>query len=146
MGRSLERGDHFDLVVAIAVCALCFLSSLVFALLGNADSADPYSQLTDKEVLQAITRGALWLAISIVWRLPIFFVWQLPKFLIKTIILTVRAVHSHELVAVSLYACIGMIYATLFPPFAFSPAKVFLMALGCGIFTGAAGLGAHKIL
>ncbi len=140
------RRDHFDLGVAIAVYALCFLFSSLCALLGNAETAKPFPQLTDKKVLKAIARGTLWLAISIIWHLPIFFAWRLPKFLIKTIILTVRAVHSRELVAVSLYACIGMIYATLFPPFALPPAQVFLMALGCGVFTGAAGLGVHKVL
>jgi len=80
-----------------------------------------------------------------VLKLPKFLIWQIPKFLLKVIILTIQKVHSQELAAVSLYSLSGMMYIFVFPPFQLAPTAIFLMAIGCGTFTGLCGIGMHKV-
>jgi len=83
---------------------------------------------------------------KVIIKLPKIFFWQIPKFLLKVTIVTIYRVHSRELVAVSMYSLSGMLYIIVFPPFQLAPAMIFLLAAGCGIFTGLCGLAMHWIL
>jgi len=75
-----------------------------------------------------------------------FILWRWWLFLSRIAILTIREVHSNKLVAVTTYSSSGMIYIIAFPPFEIAVTKIFLMAVGCGIFTGLSGLAIHGIL
>lgn len=98
---------------------------LIFSLLGLYFFADE-SKISDKNIGKAIV--------------------QLPKFILKVPVLTVYRAHSIESFAVSLYSLSGMIYIFIFPPFQLAPTVIFLMAGGCGIFTGLCGLVINKVL
>lgn len=81
-----------------------------------------------------------------IWGIPKFLFWTGWKLLLKVTILTIRTVHSRELAAVAMYSLGGMGYIIAFPPFGLVPATVFLLAIGCGLFTGAFGVAVHKVL
>ncbi len=97
--------------------------------------------VSDKRQLEAI-KGLP----RVLWKLFKFFFRTLPKFLLKVIILTVHKVHSRELIASSIYALAGMSYVAIFPPFELAPQVIFLMSIGCGVFTGGFGCLVHWIL
>lgn len=77
---------------------------------------------------------------------PKFFFWLLPKFILKVIILTVRKVHSRELVTTVIYALLGMLHIIIFPPFNMTVEMVFIMSIAGGVFTGGCGCLIHKVL
>lgn len=125
-----------EILAKIIICSYTVLSSFIGICVMNGYGT------TDKKIGKFVVQLPKFLA----WIVPKFIFWQVPKFLLKVIILTIYRVHSTELVAVSLYSLSGMLYILIFPPFQLAPTVIFLMAGGCGMFTGLCGLGMNKVL
>ncbi|MCG2809469.1 MAG: hypothetical protein L6275_03985, partial [Candidatus Portnoybacteria bacterium] len=133
----LSTDSHSQGAILPAMLCTCTTISLFICLLASSTHT-----MTDKKIGEIVVQ----LPKFIVWMVPKFIIWNLPKFLLWVIILTIYKAHSIELVAVSLYSLFGMLYIFIFPPFQLAPTAIFLMAGGCGIFTGLCGLGMNKVL
>lgn len=126
----------FESILVTILFALIFWS----AWMAFCEDDSSGFMLTDEGISKFVTG----LGRLILWRIPKFFLWQIPKFVLKIVILTIRRVHSRELVAVAFYSLWGMLYIIVFPPFNLALTMVFIAAIGCGVFTGLCGLGMHK--